>query len=175
MSLAETTRAAVRARPFLHDALRAGVVNYAAAARLLGEDDPQLADADVETVTAALRRYEADLAPYRPPSGSARVSMRSGLAAVAGEDGEIDGDGRVGEATGPPLLRVGGTAFVDGGSLTGILARGTVDARLLADVLGRLDASDVPVRAAGVADESLTVVVDRRDGPTALRLVEAAV
>jgi len=41
MSVAERTRAAVREEPFLHDALRAGVVNYRAAARYLdvGDED----------------------------------------------------------------------------------------------------------------------------------------
>ncbi|WP_254537922.1 DUF7523 family protein [Halomarina litorea] len=163
MSLAAAARDAVRARPFLHDALRAGVVNYAAAARLLAEESDALADADEETVTAALRRFAGELDEYEPPRGDARVSMKSGLGPVESNGADESDDS---------LLRVGGTTLADGGSLTGILASGTVDAPLLANVVGRLEAADVPATAAGVAGDSLLVVVERRDGPTALRIVE---
>lgn len=166
MSLAAAARDAVRARPFLFDSLRAGVVNYAAAARLLARDSPELADADEETVTAALRRYAAELDDHDPPAGDARVSMRSGLGPVEGDPGNDDGEA---------LLRVGGAALGDSGSLTAVVASGEVDARVLADVLGRLRAADIPVTAAGVAGDSLVVAVERRDGPNALRVVEAAV
>lgn len=162
MSLAAEARAAVRARPFLLDALRAGVVNYAAAARLLAADGPPLADADEETVTAALRRYADELDDYEPPTGDARVSMHSGLGPVEGSSDDS-------------LLRVGDVDVADGGSLTGVLASGTVDAHVLAAVIDRLRAAGIAVAAAGVAGESLIVVVERRDGPTALRLVETVV
>jgi hypothetical protein len=57
MNVAERTREAVRRRPFLHDALAAGVVNYAAAAEFLDVDRGD------DAVTAALRRYADDLDP----------------------------------------------------------------------------------------------------------------
>ncbi|MWG36855.1 DUF7523 family protein [Halomarina oriensis] len=165
MSLAAATRDAVRARPFLADALRAGVLNYAAAARLLREEVDALADADEDTVTAALRRFGDDLAPYEPATGDARVSMRSGVGPVENAADEVD----------EPLLRVGGTALAAGGTGTAIVVEGTVDAGVLAGILDRLRTAAVAVEAAGVAGDALVVVVPRRSGPDALRIVEDCV
>jgi len=153
MSLAADTRRAVRANPFLRDALRAGVVNYAAAARYLDVGDQ-------EAVVAALRRFEDDLADYEAPAVGARVTMERGLA-----------------RTGDPedaLLRVGDVSLgPDGGDLTAVSASGDgVDARALGLVLRRLDSEGVAVAAAGAADGVALVVVLDRDGPDALRCVE---
>jgi len=155
MSLAAATRDAVRERPFLYDALRAGVVNYTAAARLLD------VGGDTDAVATALRRFADELAEDPAHESEARVSMQSGLGRI--EDGDamlVVGDAR---------LRAGA------GSLTGIVASGDVSAAALADVLGRLRAVDVAVEAAGVGDGTLVVVVERRAGPDALRVVEGAV
>jgi hypothetical protein len=155
MTVAAETRRAVRARPFLRDALRAGCVNYTAAARFLdlGEE---------EAVAAALRRYAEDLPDYeRPaPDGRTRVNMRSGLGPT--------------EDPGEALLGVGDTLLApDAGDLTGITATGDgVDPRTLGGVLARLDAEGVAVGAAGATDGVLLVAVNRRDGPDALRYVE---
>ncbi|MFC7028450.1 hypothetical protein ACFQJ5_14225 [Halomicroarcula sp. GCM10025324] len=155
MSLASETRDAVRARPFLYDALRAGVVNYTAAARELD------VDGEVDAVATALRRFAEELAEYDPPEADARVSMESGLGPTDGDD---------------PLLVVGDTRLGRGeGALTAVVATGTVSGRALADVLGRLAAAGIDVEAAAVGGETLAVVVERRDGPDALRIVEAAV
>lgn len=153
MTVASETREAVRARPFLHRALRAGVVNFTAAARYLdvGEE---------EAVAAALRRYAEDLPAYEPPSADARVDMHSGL-----------GPADPSEA----LLVVGDVALAaDGGDRTAIVATGDVGTDALRAVLGRLDVEDVAVEAAAVADGTLVVVVDRRAGVTTLRVVEDA-
>ena len=158
MTVAAETRRTVRANPFLRDALRAGCVNYTAAARFLdvGEE---------EAVAAALRRYAEDLPEYgRPvPDGRTRVNMRSGLGTTDDPD----------EA----LLRVADTLLAPGGGdLTGITATGDgVDPRTLGYVLARLDAEGVAVGAAGATDGVLLVAVNRRDGPDALRCVEDAV
>ncbi|WP_299264857.1 DUF7523 family protein [Halorientalis sp.] len=175
MSLAARTREAVRAHPFLYDGLRAGVVNYTAAARFLdlgGEDgdtvglesdEPSAATAPEEAVVAALRRYAEDLPGYDPEGTDARVSMESGLGVV--ESGE----------TADALLTVGDASLVPaGGELTGILASGDVDAAALAHVLNRLRAEEVAVTAAGVGDDALLVVVERRAGADAVRAVETA-
>ncbi|MFB6174041.1 MAG: hypothetical protein ABEI39_05300 [Halobacteriales archaeon] len=152
MSLAAETRAEVRERPFLLAALRAGVVNYAAAARELDVADDEAA------VATALRRFAEDLPERSPGERSATVTMRSGLAPA--DDG---------------VLSVGGAGFAaENGEHTGLLATGDVDARALEFVLGRLRAEGIGVAAAGVADGSLLVVVGRRDGADALRIVEAA-
>ncbi|ESS09750.1 MAG: hypothetical protein A07HN63_00557 [uncultured archaeon A07HN63] len=55
MSLAAETREAVRERPALYDALRAGVVNYTAAAETLA------IDGDREAIATALRRFAESL------------------------------------------------------------------------------------------------------------------
>jgi len=147
MSLAAATRDAVRERPFLYDALRAGVCNYTAAARLLD------IDGETDAVATALRRFSEELDDGPAYDGEARVSMTSGLG--RSEDGTA-------------LLTVGDARFAEGaGSLTGIVGSGDVSAAALGDVLGRLRASEIPVEAAGVGDETLVVVVPRRDGPDA--------
>ncbi|UPV99871.1 hypothetical protein M0R88_15295 [Halorussus gelatinilyticus] len=162
MSLAEETRAAARRRPFLVDALRAGVVNYTAAARELAEEMD--GDPDNDSVATALRRFADSLPDRDADSRSARVSMKSGL-------GEVEASADAADA----LLAVGDTRLAPGeGSLTGVLASGDVAATALGHVLGRLDAEGVAVRAAGLAGESLLVAVERRDGPDALRVVEDA-
>ncbi|MFC7080369.1 DUF7523 family protein [Halorussus caseinilyticus] len=166
MSLAEQTREAARRRPFLVAALRAGVVNYTAAARFLSEE----VEGDTESIATALRRFAESLPDRETDARDARVSMRSGLGEVADADGAEDANDA------DPLLAVGGTALAPGaGSLTGVLASGDVDALTLAHALARLHAAGVEVRAAGVADGALLVAVERRDGPDAVRVVEDAV
>lgn len=152
MSLAADTRAAVRERPMLFEALRAGVVNYTAAARTLD------VEGETDAVTAALRRFAADLTAREPTSRDARVTMHSGL--------EPADDG---------LLVVGDSGFAqDDGDLTGIMATGDVDATALEHVLGVLRICGIDVEAAGVCGSGLIVVVDRRDGAETLRRTEAA-
>lgn len=153
MSLAAETRAAVRARPYLLEALRAGVVNYAAAARAIDVSD------DSDAVATALRRFAAGLREREPSSRRARVTMTSGLEEDAAE----------------PLLAVDGAGFGDGdGPYTGVVATGDVDVTALSTVLGVLAAHGIEPEAAGVADESMVVVVPRRDGPEAVQRVEEA-
>lgn len=153
MSLAAETREAVRARPFLLEGLRAGVVNYAAAARALGVAE------DTEAVATALRRFAETLDEREASARAVRVTMQGGV-----ERGSDD-----------PLLAVGDVRFGEGdGSLTAVLVTGEVDVDALSHALGVLAANDVAVVAAGVGDGALVVLVDRRDGPEALRRVETA-
>ncbi|GAA0546556.1 hypothetical protein ABNG02_05855 [Halorubrum ejinorense] len=160
MSLAAETRAAVRARPFVFDALRAGLLNHSAAAAWLAEAADL--DGDADAIAAALRRFREELPAYATASSEATVSMRSGV----GVADEAD------EAT--PLLRVGEAAVVPEGDHTAVVATGNVDAATLAAALRRLAVREVQVVAAGVAGGSLVCVVRRRDGPDAVRVVEAA-
>lgn len=154
MSIAERTREAVREHPFLHEALRAGVVNYTAAAEFLDVGDE-------DAVTAALRRFADDLTENSSVErDSVRVRMERGV-------GRTDDGG---------VLVVGGTGFDPGaGDLTAILATGDVRLADAQWVLGRCVVADVGVEAAGVTGEMLVLVVGRRDGPDALRFVEAVV
>ncbi|EMA40424.1 hypothetical protein C448_13786 [Halococcus morrhuae DSM 1307] len=163
MTLAADTRRAVRRNPFVFEALRAGVLNYTAAARFLDVGD-------LDPVAAALRRYAEELPDHESDSHDARVTMQSGLGAVDMAEME-SGTSDENEA----LLAVGGRALVpDLGSLTGVLATGEVDARALAHVLDRLAVERIDVTAAGVAGDGLLVVVGRRAGPDAVRVVEEA-
>jgi len=154
MTLAADTREAVRRHPFLFDALRAGVVNYSAAARFLD------VDGDTDAVVAALRRFAEDLPDYERPGTDPPVDMQSGVG--AGDPADA-------------LLVVGDLALVpDAGSLTAITASGTGEAAALRQVFGRLDTAAVSIEAAAVGGGALVVVVGRRDGPDALRAVEDA-
>jgi hypothetical protein len=169
VTLAADARAAARARPFLHDALRVGVVNYTAAARFLD------LGGDVEAAATALRRYAESLdgpagdgsrgsadetSPDRPTTANVTMQRGTGVADPGGD----------------AVLTLGDAGLVPGeGSLTAILATGTVDAGTLERVLGRLRVDDVPVEAAGLTDESLAVAVPDREAATALRVVEDCV
>lgn len=155
MTLAEETRAAVRDRPFLLEGLRAGVVNYAGAARSLGIGD------DHDAVAAALRRFADRLPPRAVTGRRASVTMEAGLTPM---DPPAEG-----------LIRVGDTGFSAGdGRYTGLLASGDVDADALTHALGVIRAHGIPVTAAGFAGDALVVVVARSDGPDALRRLESA-
>ena len=159
MSLAAETRRAAETHPFLVAALRAGVVNYTAAARFLE------VDGETDAIATALRRYAEELPAYETDSRDVRVRMESGIGPV-----DADGDGEA-------LLTVGGTAFgPDGadGDHTAILATGAVDAAALAEALRRLSLEGIDPVAAGVGGETLVVAVDRLAGANALRAVEAA-
>ena len=169
MSLAAETREAVRAHPFVRDALRAGLVNHSAAATWLAERADL--DGDPDAIAAALRRFREDLPAYETESRTASVTMRSGVGLV---DDAGDGDSDAGDGDSDALLRVGDAAVVDGGDRTAILATGDVDAAALASALGRLGAADVDIAAAGVTGDALVCVVSRRDGASAVRVVEAA-
>lgn len=170
MSLAEATREAARRRPFLLGALRAGVVNYTAAARFLSAE----VDGDPESVATALRRFAESLPDWETDDRNARVNMRSGFGEVE-RDGDTDGRGNGDTGGTDPLLVVGDTALAPGaGSLTGVVASGEVDAGALGHVLGRLNAEEIQVVAASAATGTLVLAVERRDGPDALRVVEDA-
>lgn len=154
MSLAAAAREAVQERPFLLEALRAGVVNYAAAARLLDLGDDETA------VATALRRYAERLPPRTVEACRATVTIHSGLSREEGGEG---------------LLAVNGTVFAGrGGDLTAVLATGAVDAPALGHVLARVGAGGIAPVAAGAGGDALLVVVERRDGPATLEVVEAA-
>jgi hypothetical protein len=154
MTVASETRAAVREHPFLYDGLRAGVINYTAAARFLDVGD-------TEAVGAALRRYAEELNEREPQTGRASVSMRSGV-----EKSD----------TGEELFTVGETTFVVGdGEYTAILVTGEFDATALGEIVSRLRTADIDIVAAAGAEGTATLVVERRGGPDAVRAVESVV
>lgn len=153
MSLADRTRRAAREHPFVVDALRAGVVNYAAAARYLD------VDGDTDAVATALNRFAADLDASPEDAGTGSVRMHRGVSPV--------------EGTGEGLLSVGEQCYAaDGGRLTGLVATGDPGPLALERTLGRLRVEGIEVAAAGVAADGLAVVVEGGDGAAALRILE---
>ena len=171
MSLAAEARDAVRRRPFLYDALCAGVVNYRAAADYLD------LDGDPEAVATALRRFAEELDPMDDREATAAVRMQSGVG-YENEDGVADENtsDAVDENTSDAVVVSAGDARVTrGGELTAIRVSGDVDATLLTAVVERCRVQRVLVDAAGVAGDELVLVVPRRQGATALRLAEACV
>jgi hypothetical protein len=171
MSLAAEAREAVRSEPFLHRALAASVVNYRAAADYLA------LDGDADAVATALRRYAEELDPSSTRDCGAPVRMQSGVGLADSIDDMGDGDSTepfdAGD-TGDLVVAVGDRWVVRGGNMTAVRARGDVNARALGYVLSRLDAASVLADAAGVVDDELVVVVPRRQGGTALQVIEAA-
>jgi len=146
-SLAAETRSAVDESPFLRDALRAGVVNYAAAARYLD------VSGDVEAIATALRRYAEELPPLDRPAGDVRVRMERGV------DREL------------LSLQETHPDFEDG-EATAIIAVGDVGPRYLGSALLTLATQDIPVYGAGLVANSVLVVVPGRHGAAALRSLE---
>jgi len=174
MSLAAETREAVRRRPVLYDALRAGIVNYTAAAESLD------IDGDTEAVATALRRFGESLSAENADAegDASEAADRSLTVRMESSISRIDTDARlavdgIGFGTNADAAPAADVAD-ESPSLTAIQATGEIDSDLLATVLDRLRIADIEVAAAGVADDALVVVVPRRSGATALRLVEAA-
>ncbi len=165
MSLAAETRRAADDHPFLVAGLRAGVVNFTAAARFLD------VDGETDAVATALRRYADDLPGYDPTARDSRVTMESGIGPV--------------ETLEEAVLVVGGTALgrfeEDEGrngngnqNRTALLATGAVDADALRAALGALSLENIAVHAAGVCEGTMVMVVERLDGANAVRAVERA-
>lgn len=171
MNVAAETRSAVRNAPFLHRALRAGIVNYTAAAELLDVDGER------EAVAAALRRYAAELEPIEPDERAVTVRMQRGVSVVSA-DGVEDTD----TTTDPTLCAVAGTVIASGGDLTALVCTGAIDATLFAAILSRHHVAGIEPIAAGFAqadsteatDGTAVVVVGRREAIDALRIIESA-
>jgi hypothetical protein len=152
MSLAAETREAVRERPVLYDALRAGVVNYTAAAETLD------IDGDREAIATALRRFTESLSENADEPTDRSLTVRM--------DRSVDPD----ELDAVPSTVE--TAGVDD-AVTAVRARGGVDAEMLATVCDRLRIAEIDILAASVAADLLVVVVPQRAGVDTLRTVEA--
>jgi hypothetical protein len=169
MTVAAATREAVRNRPTLYDALRAGVVNYTAAADSLD------VEGDRDAIATALRRFAAELhaepAPTRSTDRELTVRLHSDIESVDAADTllAVDGVG-VGQ---PASTSLANKRAVETESQTALRVTGDVDAHLLASTVDRLRIAGIPVTATGLAAGTMVLVVPRGDGPTALQLVEA--
>ena len=166
MSLAAATREAIRNQPALYDALRAGIVNYTAAADSLD------LDGDREAIATALRRFATEL----DETASTGADGRSIAVRLHSDLESLDTDALVavdGAAISRPTAGSHGDAEMAIDAPTAVHVTGEVDARLLASTLDRIRIAEVSVGAAGVTDGSMVIVVARRDGPTVVQLVEA--
>ncbi|MFP4218291.1 MAG: hypothetical protein ACLFR6_05570 [Salinarchaeum sp.] len=152
-SIADRTRRALREQPFLHEALRAGVLNHRAAARTLD------VTGDTDAIATALRRYGKGLSSESPPSVTVRMRRNVSIATDAADLG---------------LLTVGSTTIQDDGAgdATALLLRGA-DARTLARATLRLTLEDIMPLAAGIAEDMAILAVQADAGTTALRAVES--
>ena len=143
MSLAADTREAVRQRPVLYDALRAGVVNYTAAAETLD------IDGDREAIATALRRFTESLSENADEPTDRSLTVRM--------DRSVDPD----ELDAVPSTVE--TAGVDD-AVTAVRARGAVDAEMLATVCDRLRIAEIDILAASVPADLPGVVGSQRPG-----------
>lgn len=176
MSVAAATREAVRDRPALYDALRAGVLNYTAAA------DSLRVDGDREAIATALRRFAAELSdeeatdagPIESTDRSITVRLHSGIEAHECPEAllAVDGHGIGQSAETPAAAEAAAETAVEADGHTAIRVTGDVEARLLGATLDRLRIGEIPVVASGLAAGTMVVVVPRREGPTAVRLIE---
>jgi hypothetical protein len=114
---------------------------------------------DTAAVAAAVRRYGADLDPLVVDAPSVTVRMRSGIGH--------------GEAADDRVLEVLGSSIgASGDGLTALVCTGEVDPPVLAACIDRLTAGSIIVDAAGMIEQTAVIVVPRRDGPAALRMIE---
>ena len=165
MSLAAETREAVRNRPVIFEALRAGVVNYTAAAESLD------VDGDREAIATALRRFAADL-----DSDDATGDERSITVRLHSAIERVDTDALLavdGAGLAVSNSASGGSPAIDADDHTAVRVTGDVDAQLLSAVVARLRTAEIPVAAAGSTSEAMVILVPRRAGPTAVQLIEA--
>lgn len=151
MTTAETTREQARTHPYLIDALRDGIVNYAAAARTLD------VSADTDAVATALRRYATDLPPRTTTSHDVRVTITTPESPTDNPLSRVPPDTRENTATEP---------------LTHITATGDIPPRALEHILGLCHTHRITPVAASATPDRLVLVVDRADAATALRLTE---
>lgn len=154
MNTAEITREAATRHPFLVEALRAGIVNYTAAARFLDVGE-------VDVVAAALRRFAAELPATEPAERELRIRMLTGVEKVPRADGAI--------------LSVDERGFgVGRGEHSAIQIEGPIDSTFVAGVWGQLAVAGVEVVAAAHDHDRLVIVVSKNDGPRVIQLIEEA-
>lgn len=155
MNTAAAAREAIRRHPSLLVALRAGVLNYSAAARFLDLED-------VDAGAAALRRYANELPAYvgEPPELRIRV---------LGEVGPISDPSEA-------LLVVGETHLGEGeGDWSAVLATGEIAPADAGGILEALRVQGIEPVAAGAEPGRFVLVVERGETHTAIRAVEETV
>ena len=134
MSLAAITRRAVRKTPYLYDALRAGIVNYSAAARMLNLEGQDAA------ISVSLQRLSKELPPLEVASIDANITISSDETKQRAK----------------------------------IVIEGPVDAKALSHLILVCHMNEIRIIEASVVMGEIDIVVEWKDGPNSLRLIERA-
>ena len=134
MSLAAITRRAVRKTPYLYDALRAGIVNYSAAARMLNLEGQDAA------ISVSLQRLSKELPPLEMASIDASITISSDETKQRAK----------------------------------IVIEGPVDAKALSHLILVCHMNEIRIIEASVVMGEIDIVVEWKDGPNSLRLIERA-
>ncbi|MFL2520896.1 MAG: hypothetical protein ACJ0QU_00715 [Halobacteriales archaeon] len=134
MSLAAITRRAVRKTPYLYDALRAGIVNYSAAARMLNLEGQDAA------ISVSLQRLSKELPPLEMASIDANITISSDETKQRAK----------------------------------IVIEGPVDAKALSHLILVCHMNEIRIIEASVVMGEIDIVVEWKDGPNSLRLIERA-
>lgn len=148
MSLASRTRDTVKKYPCIHQALRAGVINYSAAARYLP------VSGDTEAIASALRRYAEELPDPTPKPIDVSITMHtsypdqlSGLPAETPDTNEE-------------------------GSITWLCVSGDITPVLVGSVLLGCKSHEIPVQTVSANDGTALISVPQSAGAAALRCIE---
>lgn len=169
MSLAAETRAAARAHPWLMTALRAGIVNYRAAASFLD------IDGDSDSVARALRRFADTLDEFTSTDISGvTVRMHHGVDIVSDDCGVVQ---QQDESESDILLRVTDDCILTtDGRLSAIIVNNISEISISAfmTALGCVQTEEITITAAGSTRDIFIIVVPREEGANALRSIEAA-
>ena len=134
MSLAAITRREVRKTPYLYDAIRAGIVNYSAAARML---DLEGQDAGV---SASLQRLSKELRPLEMVRIDANITISSDETKQQAK----------------------------------VAVEGPVDAKILSHLILVCHMNGICIIEASILMGEIEIVVEWKDGPNSLRLIERA-
>jgi len=134
MSLAAITRRAVRKTPYLYDALRAGIVNYSAAARMLNLEGQDAA------ISVSLQRLSKELPPLEMASIDANITISSDETKQRAK----------------------------------IVIEGPVDAKALSHLILVCHMNGIRIIEASIVMGEIDIVVEWKDGPNSLRLIERA-
>lgn len=148
MSLASQTRETVKNHPCIHEALRAGVINYSAAARFLP------IAGDTEAIASALRRYEEQLASPTTQSRDVSISMHSSYPSEqAGFSEENPSD-------------------IDTETVTWLCVSGNISPAFVGSLLLGCKSHEIPIHAVSANEGTAVICVPRSTGAAALRCIE---
>ncbi len=144
MSLASRTRETVKKYPCIHEALRAGVINYSAAARYLP------ISGDTEAIASALRRYGEQLDNQTDQYFDLSITMHTSY----------------------PLQLTDLPPTIEKDSVTWLCVSGDITPIVVGSLLLGCKSHEIPVHAVSANERTAVICVPRTSGATALRCIE---